>query len=234
MRTPCLAFLVADSACGLLQSMAFANANATRGTAPGDKAKEDWLLVQQSATSLATLQSLRFIKDLEAFLSFRKKIRISTLDTKRIGIRATNQLQSITHIGKTLWDGQAFGMLSDLASQARLWKEDESTRPLADPTPGPSGVKPKKKRTKDRQSFLWVAAIPNSQEYPSQEGCDESRTCVSRESGIRGCLHNTRIPEQRCKGPWQPSPGVTEGPRPRGTLFREKEGNRCISSPWGS
>ena len=90
LRAPCLAFLVADSAFDLLQSLAFLNANATGEAAPSVKAKADWLLVQQSATSLATLQSMRFVNSLENFLAFCKKIRLPTLDSKKISFSAIN------------------------------------------------------------------------------------------------------------------------------------------------
>ena len=51
LRTPCLAFLLSESASSLLQSLAFSNENVKGEAAPGDKAKADWLLVQHSATA---------------------------------------------------------------------------------------------------------------------------------------------------------------------------------------
>ena len=79
LRAHCWTFFMSDTACSLLQSLAFSNANATGEATPSAKAKANWTLVQQTAASLATLHSCRFIKDYEAFLAFRKAIRLSSL-----------------------------------------------------------------------------------------------------------------------------------------------------------
>ena len=102
-------------------------------------------------------------------------------------------------MGKTLWNGQVIGMLSNLASQARRWMEGVSARPSSVPYPGSSVSS--LKRSGIGPPFFCDSTAPNSKECPPQEGCDGSRTRVSGESGARGWFRNTRIPEQECEGP---------------------------------